>query len=129
MLGLWIIVSHLLGSYLFSPRYVLHRTAGSTKVSLLHAALYVIPAIILLPTNPWIIISIFVLRFLMVRFGVIDYILWARDRMAPQDKKRPRLIEGGTIHFDRADSSDLITIHMLSLAIHITIISIIIALL
>lgn len=127
MLGIWILVAHTLGAYLFTPKAVYMRSGTSWGFSALSALLYLIPCIFFLPMNPYAILGIFILRFVMVKFSIVDYVLWARDSIIPGSAPTERLVIDGVYSVSRTDAGHVTTVHLLSTALHVTLIGILLA--
>ena len=118
MLGFWIIITHLLGAYVTSSEYMQDRALNSTVFALGVAILYMIPFVLFLPGSIPSFAIVFVFRFLVVRFGLIDYLIWARNLMAPENQRTKRVVIGGTLDMGGASTNQKVSIHAASIAMH-----------
>lgn len=124
MLGFWIIISHLVGVYFLTSEYLQERAVNSTTFALAASILYMIPFVLFLPGSPLSLLAVLIFRFLVLRLGVTDYLIWARNLLAPRDKRVNRVIREQTLDTREATSNQIISIHGASLALHSIIIAI-----
>lgn len=118
MLGFWIIIAHLVGAYLTSSEYIQMRTHRSTAFAFGSAILYMIPFILFLPSSALSFVAVLAFRFLVIRFDLIDYLIWVRNTAAPRDQRVDRL-DRREIDVDGGGSiSHLVSIHIGSIAVH-----------
>lgn len=118
MLGFWIIITHLVGAYLTSSAYIQSKAAGSTTFAALSAVLYMIPFVLFLPGTILSFIAVLLFRFIVLRLSLVDYIVWAKNLMAPRDQRVDRVIKEGVLDMDSAPVTQVLTIHIASIAIH-----------
>ena len=118
MLGFWIIITHLLGAYVTSSEYMQNRAVNSTAFALGVAILYMIPFVLFLPGSIPSFAIVFVFRFLVVRFGLIDYIIWARNLMAPSNQRSKRIVIDGAVNMKDATTNQKVSMHAASIAMH-----------
>lgn len=129
MLGFWIIVTHLVGAYLTSSDYIQSRSAGSSTFAAISSVLYMIPFMIFLPGTVLSFIAVIVFRFLVLRFSIVDYIVWAKNLMAPRDQRNDRVMKKGVLEYDNASITQVVAMHAGSLALHTIFIGIVIIML
>lgn len=118
MLGFWIIITHLIGAYLTTSEYVQTRAAHSTTFAIGMSFLYIIPFLLFLPSSPLSFAAVLIFRFVIVRFSLVDYLIWARNVMAPKDERVERVSKEGRIDMDSASNNQLISLHASSIAVH-----------
>ena len=124
MLGFWIIITHLAGAYLTTSEFVHNKAATSTIYALIASVLYIIPFLIFLPGTPLSVLVIFIFRFLAVRFSFVDYLVWARNLLAPKDKRIGRIVKNGKVDTSKATTNQVVSIHVASIALHCVVIAI-----
>lgn len=129
MLGFWIIITHLAGAYLTSSEFIQNKAISSSIFALGSSVLYMIPFIIFLPASPLSLLAVLVFRFLVVRFGLVDYLIWVRNLLAPADQRVHRLVRNKKFNTDSATLNQIVSIHVGSIAVHCIIISLAIILL
>lgn len=118
MLGFWIIIAHLAGAYLTSSAYIQSRAAGSTTFAAISAVLYMIPFIIFLPGSVLSFVAVMAFRFIVLRLSLVDYIVWAKNLMAPRDQRVDRVAKAGVLDMESAPVTQVMTIHIASIALH-----------
>ena len=118
MLGFWIIITHLVGAYLTSSAYIQSKAAGSTTFAAISAVLYMIPFILFLPGSILSFIAVLLFRIIVVRLSLVDYIVWAKNLMAPRDQRVPRMARDGVLHMESAPVSQVLTVHIASIDLH-----------
>ena len=118
MLGFWIIITHLIGAYLTTSTYIQSRAAGSTTFAAISAVLYMIPFIIFLPGSALSFIIVMAFRFIVLRLSVIDYMVWAKNLLAPRDQRVARVVKEGVLDIESAPASQVVTLHFASIALH-----------
>lgn len=129
MLGFWIIATHLVGAYLMTSEYITSRASSSSTFAAVAAALYIIPFIVFLPLTPLSILAVMVARFVIIRFSLIDYIVWARNMLAPRDEHTSRVVKEGILRMESANVNQLFSLHAGSMAVHTIIMALAIILL
>lgn len=118
MLGFWIIVTHLVGAYLTSSEYIQTRAAGSTTFAAISAVLYMIPFVLFLPGTALSFIAVLLFRLIVLRLSLIDYIVWAKNQMAPRDQRADRVVKEGVLDMESVPASRVISLHAASIALH-----------
>lgn len=118
MLGFWIIITHLIGAYLTSSAYIQSRAAGSTTFAAISAVLYMIPFIMFLPGSALSFMAVLLFRFIVLRLSLVDYIVWAKNLMAPRDQRVDRVVKAGVLDMESAPVTQVMTIHIASIALH-----------
>lgn len=118
MLGFWIIITHLVGAYLTSSAYIQSKAAGSTTFAAISAVLYMIPFILFLPGSILSFITVLLFRLLVLRLSLVDYIVWAKNLLAPRDQRVPRMVRDGVLDTESAPVSQVLTVHIASIALH-----------
>ena len=129
MLGFWIIITHLIGAYLIPSAYVQAKASGSTTFAALSAVLYMIPFVIFLPGSIISFIAVLLFRGIVLRLSLVDYIVWARDLLAPRDQRSTRVVKEGVADTESIPVSQVMSLHIASIALHCTFIGIAIILL
>lgn len=123
MLGYWFIITHIIGAYLTSSDYIRSRSSSNTVYALVTAVLYMIPFIIFLPLSPLAFLVIFVFRFLAIRFSLVDYVIWARDQLAPRSERSERVTKESSLDVNISTVNRRVSIHMASIVIHCVVIA------
>lgn len=123
MLGYWIIITHIIGAYITTSDYIYSRSSSNTVYALMTAALYMIPFFIFLPLSPLAFLVIFVFRFLAIRFSLVDYVIWARDLLAPRSERNIRVPKESSLDSTTSTANRRVSIHMASTAIHCVVIA------
>lgn len=118
MLGFWIIITHLVGAYLTSSAYIQSKAAGSTTFAAISAVLYMVPFVLFLPGSILSFIAVLLFRIIVVRLSLVDYIVWAKNLMAPRDQRVPRMVREGVLDMESAPVSQVLTVHIASIALH-----------
>lgn len=118
MLGFWIIITHAIGAYVTSSEYVQSKSAGNVMYSLASAALYMIPFIVFLPLSPLSLLVVFLFRFLSVLFRLPDYVVWAKNQIAPRSGRMARVVREEDIVDSASSVNHKISLHMVSFVIH-----------
>lgn len=118
MLGFWIIVVHLVGAYLVSSEYIQAKAAGSTTFAAISTVLYMVPFVIFLPGSILSFLAVFLFRLAVIRFSLVDYIVWAKNLMAPRDQRTNRVVKDGTVNMRKASPAHVVSLHAGSLALH-----------
>ena len=129
MLGFWIIVAHLVGAYLTTSEYIQHRAINSTTFAAISVVLYMIPFILFLPGSILSFAAIIIFRLVVVRFSVVDRVIWAKNLLAPKENRVERVVKEGELSLENASISQVVSIHAASLALHAIFIGIAIILL
>ena len=129
MLGFWIIITHLIGAYLTSSAYIQSKAAGSTTFAAISAVLYMIPFIIFLPGSVLSFIAVLLFRLIVLRLSLVDYIVWAKNLLAPRDQRVDRVAKEGVLDMESAPVSQVMSLNIASIALHCTFIGIAIILL
>ena len=123
MLGFWIIIAHVMGAYITSSDYIYSRSSSNAVYALVTAMLYMIPFVIFLPLSPIAFLVIFVFRFLAIRFSLVDYVIWARDLLAPRSERNLRVTKESSPDSATSTANRRVSIHMASTAIHCVVIA------
>ena len=118
MLGFWIIITHLVGAYLTSSAYIQSKAAGSTTFAAISAVLYMIPFVLFLPGSILSFIAVLLFRIIVLRLSLVDYIVWAKNLMAPRDQRVPRMVRDGVLDMESSPVSQVLTVHIASIALH-----------
>lgn len=118
MLGFWIIIAHLVGAYLVTSEYIQKRSASSTAYAVGSAILYIIPFVVFLPSSPLSLVAVLVFRFATVRFSLMDYVIWARNLMAPRNMRPDRAVKEGHIGLSNDSFNHILAMNIGSIAIH-----------
>ena len=118
MLGFWIIITHLVGAYLTSSAYIQSRAAGSTTFAAISSVLYMVPFVLFLPGSILSFIAVLLFRIIVLRLSLVDYIVWAKNLMAPRDQRVPRMVRDGVLDMESAPVSQVLTVHIASIALH-----------
>ena len=98
--------------------YIQARAAGSTTFAALSAVLYMIPFVLFLPGTALSFIAVLIFRFIVLRLSLVDYIVWAKNLLAPRDQRVPRLTRDGVLDMESAPVSQVLTVHIASIALH-----------
>lgn len=91
--------------------------------ALVTAVLYMIPFIIFLPLSPLAFLVVFVFRFLAIRFSLVDYVIWARDLLAPRSERNVRVTKESSLDVKISTVNRRVSIHMASTVIHCVVIA------
>lgn len=118
MLGFWIIVTHLVGAYLTSSEYIQTRASGSTTFAAISAVLYMIPFVLFLPGTALSFAAVLIFRLIVLRLSLVDYIVWAKNLLAPKDKRADRVAKEGVVDMESIPVSRVISLHAASIALH-----------
>lgn len=118
MLGFWIIISHLVGAYFLTSEYFQERAVNSTTFALGASILYMIPFLLFLPGSPFSFLAVLVFRFIVLRLGVPDYLIWVRNLMSPREKRSDRVMREQAIDTSGASFNQIVSIHAASTALH-----------
>lgn len=118
MLGFWIIITHLVGAYLTSSEYIQTRAAGSTTFAAISAVLYMIPFVLFLPGTALSFIAVLLFRLIVLRLSLIDYVVWAKNQMAPRDQRADRVVKEGVLDMESVPASRVLALHAVSMALH-----------
>lgn len=129
MLGFWIIITHLVGASLMPSAYIQARAAGSTTFAALSAVLYMVPFVIFLPGSVMSFIAVLLFRGIVLRLSLVDYIVWAKNLLAPRDQRLSRVVKEGVADMESIPVSQVMSLHIASIALHCTFIGIAIILL
>ena len=109
--------------------YIQARAAGSTTFAALSAVLYMIPFVLFLPGTALSFIAVLIFRFIVLRLSLVDYIVWAKNLLAPRDQRSTRVAKEGVVDMETVPVSQVISLHAASLALHCIFIGIAIILL
>lgn len=120
MLGFWIIITHLIGASLIPSAYIQGKAPGSTTFAAISAVLYMIPFVIFLPGSIMSFIAVLLFRLVVLRLSIVDYIVWAKNLLAPRDQRSTRVVKEGVADMESIPVTQVISLHIASMALHCT---------
>ncbi len=79
------LVAHLVGDYLLQSDWMAQRKRTSSIAALTHAIAYTIPFLFIAGSASWLACSVIIWsHFLIDRFGLARYVVWAKNFLAPR---------------------------------------------
>lgn len=100
--------------------YIQSRASGSTAFAALSAVLYMVPFVIFLPGSVMSFIAVLLFRVIVLRLSIVDYIVWAKNLLAPRDQRSARVVKEGVADMESIPVSQVISYHIASIALHCT---------
>lgn len=88
------LVAHLVGDYIFQSDWMAREKYHNTLATICHVVLYTLP-FLLLTQNPWTLLVIAGTHFVIDRWRLARYVIWAKNRPWPNSRPWAECSETG----------------------------------